>query len=53
MKIQSLKNPTNPQPEALTGTPGSAVNKKSLMTRVCRFFAETSFNPCTVNQFIF
>jgi len=53
MKTQSRKNTANPQPEAQTGNNVNAVNKKNLLARVYRFFASASFNPCTVNQFIF
>ena len=53
MKTQSRKNTANPQPEVSAGKSENAVNKKSLLARVYRFFASASFNPCTVNQFIF
>ena len=53
MKTQDRKNTTSIQPEVLTGKAVNTVNKKSLLVRVYRYFAETSFNPCNVNQFIF
>jgi hypothetical protein len=53
MKTQHPKNIANLQPGAQTGNNVDAVNNKSLLARVYRFFASASFNPCNVNQFIF
>jgi hypothetical protein len=53
MKTQDRKITANPQPQVSAGKSVRAVNNKSLLARVYRFFADTSFNPCNVNQFIF